>query len=138
MKGNDFVAFMLRTPLHVFMGKTILITVTGRKTGKKYTTPVGYYQSDGNLWVMTSRDRTWWRNVKDGADVSLRMHGKDVVGHAEAILDEGVVAARVGEYLQNVPMAAKPMGVRMENGKPHPGDAANLAKERLFVRIKLN
>jgi len=34
----------------------MLITVTGRKTGKKYTTPVGYYQQDGYLWVLTSRD----------------------------------------------------------------------------------
>ena len=138
MNGNDFVAYMLRTPLHIFMGKTMLITVTGKKTGKTYTTPVGYYMADGYLWVITSRDRTWWRNVKDGADVSLRMHGKDVIGHAEAILDEGAVAARVREYLQHVPMAAKPMGVRMEDGMPHPEDAVRLAQERLFVKIELN
>ena len=138
MTGNDFVKFFLRTPLYIFMGNTMLITVTGRKTGKKYTTPVGYYRSGGHLWVITSRDRTWWRNVKDGAEVEMRIRGKNVKGFADAVLDEGAVAAQVGEYLQHVPMAAKPLGVRMEKGKPDPEDAADLAKERLFVRINLN
>ena len=137
MTGNDFVKFFLRTPLYVFMGDTMLITVTGRKTGKKYITPVGFYRDGDFLWVITSRDRTWWRNVKDGADVEMRMRGKNVTGFAEAILDEDVVASQLGDYLKHIPMAANPMGVRMENGKPHPEDAARLAKERLFVRIKL-
>jgi len=35
-------------------------------------------------------------------------------------------------------MSAKAMGVRVENGEPYPEDAARLAKERLFVRIKLS
>ena len=138
MTGNDFVKFFLRTPLHVFMGNTMLITVTGRKTGKKYTTPVGFYRDEDVLWILSSRDRTWWRNVSGGADVEMHIRGKDVTGFAEAVMDEETVASQLGEYLKHVPMAAKPMGVRMENGEPYPEDAARLAKERLFVRIKLN
>ena len=88
--SNDFVKFFLRTPLYVFMGDTMLITVTGRKTGKKYTTPVGFYREGDFLWVLTSHDRTWWRNVKNGADVEMRFRGKDVTGFAEAILDEEI------------------------------------------------
>ena len=137
MTGNDFVKFFLRTPLYVFMGDTMLITVTGRKTGKKYTTPVGYYREGDFLWIITSRDRTWWRNVQDGAEVEMRMRGKDVTGFAEAILDEDEFASQLGDYLKHVPMAAKPLGMRMENGEPHSEDASRLAKERLFVRIKL-
>jgi hypothetical protein len=34
-------------------------------------------------------------------------------------------------------MAAKGLGVRVENGEAHPEDAARLAKERLFVKVKL-
>ncbi|GAB4422553.1 MAG: hypothetical protein Kow002_11920 [Anaerolineales bacterium] len=99
MTGNDVVTFFLRILLHVFMGKTMLITVTGRKTGKKYTTPVGYYKANDHLWVITSRDRTWWRNLKGVADVSLRLHGRNLTGHAEVISDVVAVAERVGEYL---------------------------------------
>ncbi|MFL7868219.1 MAG: nitroreductase/quinone reductase family protein, partial [Anaerolineales bacterium] len=71
MTGNDFVKFFLRTPLYVFMGDTMLITVTGRKTGKKYTTPVGFYRDGDSLWIISSRDRTWWRNLQGGAQVEL-------------------------------------------------------------------
>jgi deazaflavin-dependent oxidoreductase (nitroreductase family) len=138
MTGNDFVKFFLRTPLYVFMGDTMLITVTGRKTGKKYTTPVGFYRDGDFLWVLSSRERTWWRNVQDGADVKMRIRGKDVTGFAESVLDEEAVAAQVIEYVRHIPMAAKGLGVRVENGEPHPEDAARLAKERLFVKVKLD
>ena len=138
MTGNDFVKFFLQTPLHIFMGDTMLITVTGCKTGKKYTTPVGFYRDGDFLWILSSRDRTWWRNVKDGADVEMRIRGKDRIGFAEAVLDEEVVASQVLDYVRQIPMSAKGLGVRVENGEPNPEDAAQLAKECLFVKIKLN
>ena len=138
MTGNNFVKFFLRTPLYIFMGNTMLITVTGCKTGKKYTTPVGFYRDGETLWVISSRDRTWWRNVQDGAQVEMRIHGKDVTGFANAVLDEVVVANQIGDYVKHVPMAAKPLGVRMENGEPYPEDMTRLAQDRMFVRIKLN
>jgi len=137
MNGNNFVKFFLRTPLYVFMGDTMLITVTGRKTGKKYTTPVGFYRKGDALWVLSSRDRTWWRNVSGGAEVEMRIRGKSVSGFAEAILSEEDVAAQVMEYVRHIPMSAKALNVRVENGEPHPEDAARLAKDRMFVRVKL-
>ena len=65
----------------------------------------------------------------------MRIRGKDASGFAEAILDEERVAAQVLEYVRRIPMSAKALGVRVENGEPHPEDAARLAKERLFVKI---
>ena len=138
MTGNDFAKFFLRTPLYVFFGDTMLITVTGCKTGKKYTTPVGYYRDGDSLWVISNRDRTWWRNVKDGAEVEMRIRGKDVKGFAVAVLDEGAVAEQVLEYVRHIPMSARALGVRMENGEPNLEDAARLANERLFVKIRAN
>ena len=137
MTGNGFVKFFLRTPLYVFMGDTMLITVTGRRTGVKYTTPVGFYRDGDFLWVISSRDRTWWRNLRGGADVELRIRGKNVQAFAEAILDEETVAALVVDYVRHIPMSARALGVRVENGEPHPEDVAHLAKERLFVKIRL-
>ena len=137
MTGNDFVKFFLRTPLYVFFGDTMLITVTGCKTGKKYTTPVGYYRDGDSLWVISSRDRTWWRNLIGGADVEMRIRGKDVTGFAEAILDEEDVAAQVMEYVRHIPMSAKALGVRIEDESPNPEDVIRLAKERMFVKINL-
>jgi deazaflavin-dependent oxidoreductase (nitroreductase family) len=119
------------------MGDTMLITVAGCKTGKKYTTPVGFYRDKDILWILSSRDRTWWRNLQGGADVEMRIRGKDVTGFAESLFDEKSVALQVMEYIRRIPVSAKSLGVRMKNGEPHPEDAARLAKERMFVRIKL-
>ena len=138
MNGNNFVAFMLRTPLYVFLGDTMLITVTGCKSGKKYTTPVGFYRDGDWLWVLSSRNRTWWRNAQNGAEVEMRIRGKNVIGSAETVLDEESITQQMIAYVRNIPMSAKGLGVRMENGEPHPEDAARLAKERLFIKIKLN
>ena len=137
MTGNDFVKFFLLTPLFVFMGDTMLITVTGCKTGKKYTTPVGFFRDGECLWILSNRDRTWWRNVKDGAEVEMHMRGKDVKGFAEAITNEEIVAAQIIEYVHRIPMSARSLGVHVINGEPHAEDVARLAKERMFVKIKL-
>ncbi len=137
MNGNDFMSWVLRSPLHGMLSNgMMLITVTGRKTGKKYTLPVGYYRENGFLWVITSRDRTWWKNLRGGAEVSLLLKRKPVTAFAEPELEERSVEARMVEYVKHVPQGAKPLGIRVENGNANAEDIARTAKERLFVRIK--
>jgi deazaflavin-dependent oxidoreductase (nitroreductase family) len=139
MNGNDFMSWVLRSPLHGMLSNgMMLITITGRKTGKRYTTPVGYYEEGGFLWVITSRDRTWWKNFQDGANVDLLLKRRPVKGFAEVELDEKSVEARMGEYLRHVPQAAKPMGIRVDNKTPNVEDIAKTAKDRLFVKIRLS
>jgi deazaflavin-dependent oxidoreductase (nitroreductase family) len=136
MNGNDFVTFFLRTPLRVFLGNTMLITVTGCKTGRKYSTPVSFYGEGDTLWVISSRDRTWWRNLKNGAAVSLLLKGKVVHAFAEAELSEAEVEMRLMEYVQRQPLSARSLGIRIENKTPNRQDVERVAKERLFVRVK--
>jgi len=136
MTGNDFVAFFLRTPLRVFLGNTMLITVTGCKTGKQYSTPVGFYREDGVLWVISNRDRTWWRNLRNCANVSLLMNGKMVPAFAEVEMNEESVEKHLLDYICHIPMSAKPMGIRMDHKTPNQEDIQRVAKERLFIRIK--
>ncbi len=139
MNGNDFMTWILRSSVHgVLSNGMMLLTVSGRKTGKKYTTPVGCYEENGYLWVITSRDRTWWKNLKGGAGVDLLIKRKPVKGFAEVELDEKAVEARMAEYLRHVPQAAKPMGIRMESKTPNMEDIAKTAKDRLFVKIHLS
>jgi deazaflavin-dependent oxidoreductase (nitroreductase family) len=138
MNGNDFMAWVLRSPFHgVLSNGMMLITVTGRKTGKTYTTPVGYYEEGDYLWVITSRERTWWKNLQGGAKVDLLLKRKPITGVADTEVDEKSVAARMVEYLRHIPQAAKQMGIRMENGTPNAEDMARTAKDRLFIKIKL-
>ena len=137
MNGNGFMSWVLRSPLHGMLSNgMMLITVTGSRTGKKYTTPVEYFREDELLWVMTSRDRTWWKNLRGGAEVSLLLKRKPVTAIAEPELDAKAVEARMVEYIKHVPQAAKPLGIRIENGKANAEDIARTAEDRLFVKIK--
>jgi deazaflavin-dependent oxidoreductase (nitroreductase family) len=136
MTGNDFVTFLLRTPLRVFLGNTMLITVTGCRTGKQYSTPVGFYKDGEDLWVLTNRDRTWWRNVIAGAEVSLLLQGKTVRALAGVELEKGLVEERMLDYIRRIPMAARSLGIRVESKTPNLEDVARVAEDRLFVKIK--
>jgi spermidine synthase len=75
--------------------------------------------------------------LQGGAQVRLLLKRKPVQGIANVELDEKAVEARMVEYLHHVPQAAKPMKIRVEDGKPNPVDIAATAKDRLFVKIKL-
>ena len=121
MNGNDFMAWELRSPLHGMLSNgMMLITIEGEY-----------------MWVITSRERKWWRNLQGGATVDLLLKRKPAQGVADVELDEKSVEARMYEYLRHVPQAAKPMKICMEGGKPNPVDIAATAKDRLFVKIKL-
>ena len=139
MNGNDFMAWVLRSPFHGMLSNgMMLITLTGRKTGRLYTTPVGYYEQNGYLWVLTSRERSWWRNLQGGAHVDLLLKRKSVRGFAQTVLDCKAVEAQMVEYIQRVPQAAKPLGIRVENKNPNVEDIARAAENRLFVKIKID
>jgi deazaflavin-dependent oxidoreductase (nitroreductase family) len=138
MKGNDFVAFLLRSPLHGIMsGSTLLITVRGRKSGREITLPVNYIRIGNELWVLSSRDRIWWRNLRGGAYVRLRLRGRDVAAHAEPVLDEETVSERLAEYIRRMSMAARGMGIHMTGGEPDRNDLLRVAKKRLMLRVEL-
>ena len=132
------MSWVLRSPFHGMLSDgMMLLTVRGRRTGRLFTTPVGYYREGDSLWVITSRDRIWWRNLQDGADVQLLLKRKLVNARAETELDESAVEACMYEYIKHVPQAAKPLGIRVENGNANAEDIARTANDRLFVRIAL-
>lgn len=90
---NPLMKPLLRSPLHGFVSDSLLlITFSGRKSGRTYTTPVGYEELDGTLFVTSQTDRVWWRNLRGGAEVSVRLRGDRRVGHAEIVEDNGAVA----------------------------------------------
>ena len=88
--GNRLVAVLLRSPLHPLLSRRLtLITVTGRRTGAQHTFPVAYHEDGGRLTipVMWPQRKLWWRNLRDGAPIGLRLRGEDRVGQAQARSD---------------------------------------------------
>lgn len=68
-----------------------MLTYKGRRTGREYSTPVGYRRTDGGIRidVRMADAKTWWRNfLGDGGPVTLRLDGTNRTGHAVAQRDE--------------------------------------------------
>jgi len=70
--------------------------------------------------------------------VKLLLKRKPANGFAYTELADKVVEARLCEYVKHIPQAAKPMGIRVENGIANTEDIVRVAKERLFVRIRVD
>jgi hypothetical protein len=137
---NPIMRGLLSSPLHFILSKNMmLMTYTGRKSGKVYTTPMNYLGINGALYTTSYRDRIWWRNLRGGADVTLRLRGWDVTARAETIEDQSEVADALLQYLKTAPQLAKFMDVRMDaDGNPDDEDIARLAQEMVVVRTELN
>lgn len=90
---NPLMKALLRSPVHWLVSDAVLlITYRGRRSGRTYTTPVGYEELDGTLYVTSQTDRVWWKNLRGGAEVEVRLRGDRRVGHAEVIEDNEAVA----------------------------------------------
>ena len=135
---NPFMTFVLRSPLHGLLDKgVLLITVTGRKSGRAITTPVNYLREDGTLWITSLRERTWWRNLRGGAPVTVHLQGRDLKGTGQAIADDEGVAAGLAHYLERAPQNAKYYGVALSpEGKPKGEDIARAARDRVMVEVQ--
>jgi deazaflavin-dependent oxidoreductase (nitroreductase family) len=94
---NPVVKAILRSPVHRIMSSRLaLITLTGRRSGRRYTLPVGYQRTDNSVTINvgTAERKQWWRNLRTGARVRLRLRGVDYDGWAQAAEGDssGIVA----------------------------------------------
>ena len=78
----------------------LLLTVTGRKSGKPRTTPLAYFEDGGGYVVVGSdggarRDPQWWKNLQVDPRARVRIGRR--VFDARARLATGVERARLRE-----------------------------------------
>lgn len=137
--GNPILAALLRSPLHAMLdGGTMLVSVTGRRSGRVYTTPVNYLRDGDALTVVSLRERTWWRNLRGGAEVGVLLRGHARRGRAALSEDNAEVAAALGQVVARLPARARYLGVRMRpDGAPESEDLARAARSRVVVRVQL-
>jgi deazaflavin-dependent oxidoreductase (nitroreductase family) len=135
---NPTMSALLRSPLHrLFSGNILLLTFTGRKTGKSYTTPLSYAREGDRLYCFT--DAAWSRNLRGGAPVSVTLGRKAFQGVGEAIVgDPNRIGQALTHYFQQVPRDAKFYSVTMDrNGRPDAQQVARASRGIIFVEIQL-
>lgn len=139
---NPVVRPVLRSSLHGLLSRTLmLLTFRGRRSGRSYTVPVQYAREGSTVIVYagSSAGKTWWRNLAAGAEVTLRIKGRDLEGHAVAVLNDPEAAtAGLRIWLRRFPSSANRLGVaRDPDGRYDPQDLARAAERIVIVRIEL-
>lgn len=135
---SSAMKLVLRSPVHGMVSKTVLlITFTGRKSGKTYTTPVDYSQNGDQVTIFTHAN--WWKNLRGGAPVTLRIRGRELQGLAEPVAeDKRAVAAGLTEHLRKVPSDARYYGVTFDDhGNPRVEEVEKAAQSAVMIRVRL-
>ncbi len=136
---NPIMEWLLKSPFHSWISKnTMILYYSGCKSGKAYHTPVGYQRVKNTLLTTSWKDRTWWKNLRQGCDVKILLEGKLVEGHAEVFEDDATVAEGLKQFITANPRAAGIFQVEMnEDGKPVPESLLKAARVRVFIRTSL-
>lgn len=135
---NPIVIRLLRSPLHgVMSGSTMLVTYAGRRSGRKYTVPVNYVRAGNNLLVVGSREHSWWKNLRGGAPVTVRVRGWDMKGVGEAFEDQAAEEGLI-VVLRAVPAYRRYWKIELDSdGRPKdPRVLRRVAAANAFVRIR--
>ena len=83
---NVPMRFLLRLPFPTpLSGQLMLLSFTGRKTGKAYRQPVSYVP-DGDT-LLTPAGGKWKLNLREGHSIRIRLRGRDVPARPEFIRD---------------------------------------------------
>ena len=117
----------------------LLLTTTGRKSGKKRVTPLQYEMIGSNYYLGSARGikSDWVRNIQSNPQVEIRAGRKVFVGTAEVIVDPSKFADFMEVRLERHPFM---IGLIMEkaHGLPkHPsrGQLEALAVDEAFVIV---
>jgi deazaflavin-dependent oxidoreductase (nitroreductase family) len=136
---NPLLTAILRSPLHpVLSGSTLALTYAGRKSGRSYTTPVNYVRDGDRLLTTSYRNRTWWRNLRGGVPVSLRLQGHDIEATGQALEDEPAVVDALFAYLSRKPSLVRYFKVGLDaNGQPDRNEVAHAARPFVMIQFQL-
>ena len=136
---NPMMVWLLKSPLHGFISKNVMLTtVTGRKSGKQISTPTNYLRDGNALWVISWRDRNWWKNLRGGAKAQVLLAGQTLEGRGQVIEEQKAVAQSLFEYYSKVPQVAKYVQIGLDaTGRPIVADCERAAQKMVVIRIDL-
>jgi len=140
---NPLIATVLRSPLHGLLSPGLaLLTVTGRRSGRRYSIPVGYQRDGDDVVVLVSeaRRKQWWRNYYEPGSVAVRLRGRDRAGRAELVAPGSDEFRSIAEQtLRRVPYMKRVFRVTdFDSRAGLRGDQIDrLGEEIAIVRIRL-
>ena len=134
---NRIVIWLLRSPFHVLMSRTTMVlTFTGRKSGRRYTIPVRYLRENDTILIITYSPRRWWRNLQGGAQVDLYLAGNKVAGRADVGTNAEDVEQGISAILRCMPSDARFYHVHLDqHGQPNMASLKQAAQANVLITI---
>jgi hypothetical protein len=135
---NPIVEFILNSRLHGLLSNhTMIITFVGRKSGRRYSTPVSYFQ-DGR-WITCFTRARWWANIGDGGDVWMRIKGIEYEGYGMAVPRDQMNKAQIlALHLVRAPKAGMFYGVSMDaDGLPNEDQLYEYVSDKVLIIIDI-
>jgi hypothetical protein len=135
---NPVMRRLLASPLHWPWSRWFAVLAwTGRKTGRRYSTPVSFVREGRSAYVTTG-DR-WWRNLGERAPVAMRIGGSWRVGMAAPLTDPADSRAQHERLFREHSWFRLLAGIpRGPEGGPDPAAVARAVMAgRVLVRIDL-
>ena len=135
--GSPLVRWVLSGRAHSLMsGQLLLVSFTGRRSGRHYTRPVSYVRHGNELLIPGGGK--WWRNLGSGP-VSVRLRGTWLRVTPEVVTDSRGMAEMLGRMMASSRAVQVFTGIgRGRDGRPRPED---LERERrrgfVVVRFRL-
>jgi hypothetical protein len=138
---NPMMRMLLQSPLHWLVSSSLmLITFKGRRSGRTFVTPVRYVKSNGTIRCFSSSETQWWRNLRNGVDVVLRVKGENI--HCRTTVIEGNperVKPLLSQYLSIFPQDAAYHAIRLNPDKSLvEADLDAASKEAIVVEARPN
>ncbi len=129
---------ILRIPgLQRLVGRsTALVSFTGRRSGRQFTTPVTYARANDHIVLTYHRGRNWFRNLSSNSQVQLRLAGREVEGPTQVVIDPVEAQKDLTIFLEALPKTAKASGTPLDaNRRGDQITAANLLDSTVVVRV---
>ena len=99
MPPNNVMKILYAIGLGPLVGRLVLLlTTTGRKTGRPRVTPLQYEEVDGAIYLGSSRGQKadWFRNILANPHVEVRVKSRRLRGVAETVTDP----SRIADFLE--------------------------------------
>ena len=77
---NPLIMALLRSPIHRFASGTLLVVSwSGRASGRRYSIPVGYQRDGDDIVVMLTKPdaKSWWKNFRMPWPAELLVQGRE-------------------------------------------------------------
>jgi deazaflavin-dependent oxidoreductase (nitroreductase family) len=86
--ANPLLRVVLSSPLHRPLSRTLLVlSYIGWRSGRRRATPVQYARFGDDLALVAARasHKSWWRNFRDPAPVTITLRGRRQRAIAEVL-----------------------------------------------------